>query len=258
VRDIHPSAAVDRRAKLAHDVRIGPYCVVGPDVELGEGVVLQSHVVVSGHTSVGPRTRISPFACIGGEPQDRGFAGETTRLAIGQDNVIRENVTIHVGTPKGGGCTRLGNDNLVMNGAHIAHDCQVGSSVTVGAFSGLAGHVTVQDHAVLGSYTGIHQFTRVGESTMTAANSMVSKDAPPFCIVAGDRARWVGLNVVGLKRRGIPAEAVSRLKHAFHLLLHSKLRLEPALERIRQEAGGSPEVERLLAFLEASERGFLR
>lgn len=258
MRDVHPSAAVDPRAKLADDVRVGPYCVVGPDVELGEGVVLHSHVVVAGHTSVGARTRISPFACIGGEPQDRGFAGETTRLAIGQDNVIRENVTIHVGTPGGGGCTRLGNDNLVMNGAHIAHDCQVGSAVTVGAFSGLAGHVTVQDHAVLGSYTGVHQFTRVGESTMTAANSMVSKDAPPFCIVAGDRARWVGLNVVGMKRRGITPDAVSRLKHAFHLLLHSKLRLDPALTRIRAELGDSPEVGRLLAFLETSERGFLR
>ena len=256
--DVHPSAVVDPRAKLADDVVIGPCCVVGPDVELGEGVVLHSHAVVSGHTSLGARTRVFPFACVGGEPRDRGFAGETTRLAIGQDNVIRENVTIHVGTPGGGGCTRLGNDNLVMNGAHIAHDCQVGSSVTIGAFSGLAGHVTVEDFAVLGSYTGVHQFARVGESTMTAANSMLPKDAPPFSIVAGDRAHWAGLNVVGLKRRRFSKETVGELKHAFHLLLHSKLRLEPALERVREELGHSPEVQRLLTFLEGSERGFIR
>jgi UDP-N-acetylglucosamine acyltransferase len=258
VPQVHPSAVVDPRAKLAESVDVGPHCVVGPDVEFGENVVLQAHVVVMGHTSVGAGTRLFPFACLGGEPQDKGFAGETTRLAIGRNNVIRENVTIHVGTPKGGGCTRLGNDNLLMVNSHIGHDCQLGSEVIVCASAGLAGHVTVGDHAVLGSFCGVHQFSRVGESVMIAANAMVSKDAPPFAMVAGDRARFVGLNSVGIRRRGFSDEAVSRLKRAYHLLYHSKLRLEPALERVREEVGEAPEVQRLLAFLEKSERGFIR
>lgn len=255
---IHPSAVVDPRAKLADGVEVGPFCAVGPDVELGDDVVLQSHVVVQGHTSIGAGTRVFPFACLGGEPQDRHFSGETTRLVVGRSNVIRENVTIHVGTPKGGGCTRLGNDNLVMNGSHVGHDCQVGSHVVLGAFCGLAGHVTVEDWAVLGSYSGVHQFCRVGESVMTAANSMLSKDALPFSMVAGDRARLVGINLVGVRRRDFPDEAVRRLKRAYHLLFHARLRLEPALARVRAELGAAPEVQRLLAFLESSERGFIR
>jgi UDP-N-acetylglucosamine acyltransferase len=255
---VHPSAIVDPRVKLGDDVEVGPYCVLGPDVELGDNVVVQPHVVINGHTSIGAGTRISPFACIGGEPQDRGFAGETTRLAIGRDNVIRENVTIHVGTPKGGGCTRIGDDNLIMNGAHIAHDCQIGSQTILASFVGIAGHVQVEDHAVLGAFTGVHQFCRIGESVMTAANTMLPKDAVPFAMVAGDRARLVGLNVVGLRRRGFCPETIRKLKRVFHLIFHAKLRLEPALERVREELSDSPEVERLLRFLETSERGFVR
>ncbi len=255
---IHSTAVVDPRAKLADSVEVGPHCVVGPDVELGENVVLQAQVVVTGHTSVGAGTRLFPFSCLGGEPQDKGFAGETTRLAVGRDNVIREGVTIHVGTPRGGGCTRIGNDNLLMINAHVGHDCQVGSDVIIGASAGLAGHVEVEDHSVLASFCGIHQFARVGESVMIAANAMVSKDALPFSMVAGDRARFVGLNTVGLRRRGFSDETLSRLKRAYHLLYHSKLRLEPAVERVREEVGDTPEVQRLLAFLEKSERGFIR
>lgn len=255
---VHPSAVVDPRAKLASGVEVGPFSVVGPDVELGENVVLQSHAVVTGHTSVGAGTRIFPFACVGGEPQDKKFTGEATRLVIGRDNVIRESVTIHVGTPGAGGCTRLGDDNLIMNGAHIAHDCTIGSHVIVASFCGLAGHVSVDDYAVLGAFTGVHQFSRVGESVMTAANSMLSQDAPPFCMVAGDRARLVGLNLVGLRRRSLSRDAVRRLKRAYHLLFHARLRLEPALAAVREELGDGGEVGRLLRFLETSERGFVR
>ena len=255
---VHPSAVVDPRAKLAEGVEIGPHCSVGPDVELGENVVLQAHVVVQGHTSVGAGTRIFPFAAIGGEPQDKGFSGESTRLVIGRNNVIREGVSMHVGTPKGGGCTRMGDDNLIMNNCHIGHDCRVGSDVIMGGYAGLAGHAVIEDHAVLGSYTGLHQFCRVGESVMTAANSMLPKDALPFSMVAGDRARLVGLNLVGIRRRGFSDDAIRSLKHAYHVLFHSKLRLEPALERVREELGGVPEVAQLVAFLEKSERGFIR
>ncbi len=255
---VHPTALVDPRAKLGAGVEIGPYCVVGPDVELGPGVSLQAHAVVTGHTSVGANTRIFSFACVGGEPQDKKFEGETTRLAIGRDNVIREHVTIHVGTRKGGGCTRIGDDNLIMNGAHVAHDCQIGSHTIIASFCGIAGHVRVDDFAVLGAFTGVHQFSHVGESVMTAANTMLSQDAPPFAMVAGDRARLVGLNIVGLKRRGFSTETVRALKHAYHVIFQSKLLLEPALARVRAEAAGSAEVERLLGFLEKSERGFVR
>jgi UDP-N-acetylglucosamine acyltransferase len=255
---VHPTAVVDPAAKLADDVEVGPLSYVGPGVELGPGVVVANQVSVTGLTRVGARTRIHPFAALGGDPQDKSFAGERTRLEIGADNVIREGATIHVGTPRGGGCTRIGDDNLIMNGAHVAHDCQVGSHVIVASFVGLAGHVEVGDHAVLGAYTGVHQFCRVGESVMTAANSMLSQDAPPFAMVAGDRARVVGLNAVGLRRRALSEQAVRALKHAFHVLFSSKLRLETALARVREESAGVPEVERLLRFLEASTRGFCR
>ncbi len=258
MRKIHPAALVDPRAKLGDHVEVGPFAVVGPDVELGENVVVQGHAMVTGHTSIGPGTRIFPFACIGGEPQDKSFEGATTRLAVGRDNVIRENVTIHVGTPAAGGCTRIGDDNLIMNSAHVAHDCQVGSHTILASFTGLAGHVVIEDHAVLGAYTGVHQFARVGESVMTAANSMLSQDAPPFAMVAGDRAHLVGLNIVGLRRRGAKRDVVRGLKRAYHLIFHSKLRLEPALQRVREELGDAEEVGRVLRFLEASERGFIR
>ncbi len=254
---LHPTAVVAPGAKLAEDVEVGPFAVVGPNVELAARVSVGAHAFVSGHTSVGPRTRVFPFAAVGGEPQDKTFSGETTRLAIGADNVIREHVTIHVGTPKGGGCTRIGDDNLIMNGAHVAHDCQIGSHCIVASFCGIAGHVTIQDFAVLGAYTGVHQFSRVGESVMTAANAMLSHDAPPFAMVAGDRARLVGVNIVGVRRRGFPDEVQRAIKHAFHVLFGSKLRLEEALRRLRTESV-PPEVERLLAFVESSERGVCR
>jgi UDP-N-acetylglucosamine acyltransferase len=258
VSRIHPTAVVDPAAKLADDVEVGAFTVIGPGVELSSGVVVANHVSLSGLTRVGARTRIHPFAALGGDPQDRSFTGERTRLEIGCDNVIREGATIHVGTPHGGGCTRIGDDNLIMNGAHVAHDCQIGSHVIVASFVGLAGHVVVEDHAVLGAYTGVHQFSRIGESVMTAASAMLSRDAPPFAMMAGDRARVVGLNVVGLRRRGLDETAVRALKHAFHLLFSSRLRLDAALARVRAELADSPEVARLLRFLESSTRGVSR
>lgn len=255
---VHATAIVEPGAVLADDVEIGPYAIVGPEVELTSGVSVAAHAIVTGKTRIGVRSRIFPYACIGGEPQDKTFSGEPTGLEIGDDNVIREHVTIHVGTPRGGGCTRLGDDNLIMNGAHIAHDCQIGSHTIIASFSGLAGHVLVGDHAVLGAYTGVHQFSRVGESVMAASNAKLSRDAPSFAMVAGDRARLVGVNSIGLKRRGVSGETIRAIKHAFHIVFSSRLQLAPALARTREELGQVPEVERLLAFLEKSERGFCR
>jgi UDP-N-acetylglucosamine acyltransferase len=255
---IHPTAQVDARAEIADDVTIGAYAVVGPDVALDAGVEIGPHVLVTGRTRIGPRTRVFPFTALGGEPQDKGFAGEPTELLIGADNVIREHVTIHVGTPKGGGCTRVGDDNLIMNSSHVAHDCQIGSHVIIASFSGLAGHARVDDHAVLGAWSGVHQFCRVGESVMCAGNAKLSLDAPPFSMVAGDRARLAGVNVVGLRRRDFDDRTRAAIRRAFHVIFFSKLRLEPALARVREELGDSPEVARLVTFLEKSERGFCR
>jgi len=258
VTKVHPSALVDPKARLGRGVSVGAFSVIGPEVSLADDVEIAAHVFVTGRTSIGTGTRVFPFAGIGGEPQDKSFAGEPTRLEIGAGNVIREHVTMHVGTPRGGGCTRVGDDNLIMNGVHVAHDCQVGSHIILASFTGLAGHVSIEDYAVLGAYTGVHQFCRVGESVMCASNAKLSLDAPPFSMVAGDRARLAGLNSVGLKRRGLDGDALRALKHAFHLVFHSKLRLEPALSRVREELAGSEEVARLVRFLEKSERGFCR
>lgn len=255
---VHPSAVVEDGAQLASGVEVGAYSVIGPEVVLEAEVQVAAHAIVTGSTRVGAGTRIFSFACIGGEPQDRAFSGEATRLEIGRRNVIREHVTIHVGTSRGGGCTRTGDDNFIMNGAHVAHDCQIGSHCIIASYSGLAGHVSVGDHAVLGAYTGVHQFARIGESVMAASNAKLSQDAPPFSMVAGDRARLVGLNAVGLRRRDFAPGTVRAIKHAFHILFRSRLRLEPAVARVREEVPGVPEVERLLSFLEKSERGFCR
>jgi UDP-N-acetylglucosamine acyltransferase len=232
--------------------------VIGPEVRLGEGVRVAPHATVIGRTQIGARTRIFPYVCLGGEPQHQTYGATATRLEIGTDNVIREHATIHVGTDEGGGATRIGDANLIMNTAHVGHDCRVGSHCVIASFCGLAGHVTVEDHAVLGAYTGVHQNGRVGESVMTASNAKLSQDAPPFSMVAGDRARLVGVNSVGLKRRDFSNETVRAVKRAFHILFYSKLQLQAALERVREELSGSPEVVRLVGFLERSERGFCR
>ena len=255
---VHRTAIVEAGAVLGPEVVIGAYAVVGPHVELAEGVELGPHAVVTGHVRIGARTRVFPQAVLGGEPQHQDYAGEPTRLEIGCDNVIREHVSIHVGTVRGGGCTRIGAANLVMNGSHIAHDCVVGSHTVIASFSGLAGHSVVEDHAVLGAYTGVHQHARVGESAMTASGAKLSLDAPPFALVAGDRARLVGLNRVGLRRRGFAAETVRAIARAHHLVFASRLPLAEALERVEAELAGVPQVAHWLDFLRRSERGFCR
>jgi UDP-N-acetylglucosamine acyltransferase len=255
---VHPSAVIEPGAKIDDDVVIGAFAFVGSDVELAGGVELRPHAHVCGRTTVGEGTRIFPFAVLGEEPQDKSFSGETTQLLVGRDNVIREHVTIHIGTPKGGGCTRIGDDNFIMNGVHLGHDVEVGSHCIIASYCAFGGHAVVEDHAVIGGLSGIHQFARIGESVMVAAASAISKDVTPFALVAGRRARVSGLNVVGLRRRGMSAEVRAEIKHAFHILFNSKMRLEPALERLRAEHFECAEVGRLLHFIENSKRGFCR
>jgi UDP-N-acetylglucosamine acyltransferase len=257
VARIHPTAVVDPGAKLADDAELGPYCVVGGEVELGPGVVVGPHVVLAGRTQVGARTRIFPFCVIGEAPQVQGASGGT-RLWIGADNVIREFSSIHAGSPAGGGCTRIGDGNFLLHNVHVAHDCRIGDHCVVASLTALAGHVVVEDHAVIGAMVGVHQFCRIGEHSFTGAATRLSQDVLPFSRVAGERARFIGLNAVGLRRRGFAPEKVAELKHAFHVLFHAKLRLAPALERLAREHAGSPEVERLLRFIAGSRRGITR
>ncbi len=255
---IHPTAVIDPTAKIHASVEIGPYCVVGPDVELSEGVVLKPHAYVTGNTFVGPSTRIFSFTSIGEEPQDQKYRGERTRLVIGARNQIREHVTIHPGTQVGGGETTIGDDNLFMVGVHIAHDCHVGNHVVMANLVGLAGHVLVEDYAVLMAYAGIHQFVRIGESAMVAAMSGTGQDVAPFAVVQGNHARVRAMHRINLERRGFSRERIQEIERAFRILFRSGLRPREAFAKIREELPGSEDAEHIVAFLEKSERGFCR
>ena len=255
---IHPTAVVDPGAKLGDDVTIGPLAVIGGEVELGNGVEVGPHACIDGRTRIGARTRIYPFAVLGHTPQILNFDGRAGELVIGEDNEIREHVSMHVGLPDHGGITSLGNGNLIQNGFHVAHDCRIGNYCVLAGMSGFGGHCIVEDYAVVGAMSGIHQFVRIGESAFTAGNSMVSKDVPPFAKVAGDRARFVGVNTINLERRGFERERIATIKHAYHLLFQSKMPFESACERVEAECGESRDVRHLLQFLRSAERGFVR
>jgi UDP-N-acetylglucosamine acyltransferase len=258
VAKIHPTAVVDPGAKLADDVTVGPLAVIGSEVELGAGVEVGPQVCIAGRTRIGARTRIYPFAVLGHTPQILGFDGRAGELVIGEDNEIREHVSMHVGLPDHGGITSLGNGNLLQNGFHVAHDCRIGNHCVLAGMSGFGGHCIVEDYAVVGAMSGIHQFVRIGESAFTAGNSMVSMDVPPFAKVAGDRARFVGVNTINLERRGFAKERIATLKHAFHLLFQSRLPFKTACERVLAECGESADVQHLIRFLRSAERGFIR
>ncbi len=252
---IHQTAIVAPEATLGSDCYIGPFCTVGAEVSLGDGVRLDSHVVVGGRTSIGRGTHVFPFASIGLAPQDLKYGGEETATEIGEENQIREFVTIHRGTAGGGGLTRIGDRNLLMAQAHVAHDCQIGSDVIMANAATLAGHVEIEDRANVGAYSGVHQFCRVGREAFIGGYSVVVKDAPPFAVIQGNHAKCYGLNRVGMRRRGYAKEVIENLNHAYRLLLSSKLNTTQALERIREEISGCEEVDLLVEFIESSKRG---
>ncbi|HET8946584.1 MAG TPA: acyl-ACP--UDP-N-acetylglucosamine O-acyltransferase [Candidatus Polarisedimenticolia bacterium] len=255
---VHPSAQVDPGAVLGPEVVVGPFCVVGAGVRIGAGTVLHAHVVVEGPTTIGEQNRLFPFACVGMEPQDLKFRGEPTTLEIGDRNMLRENVTVHRGTVGGGGVTRLGSDNLLMAGTHVAHDCHVGSHVIFANAATLAGHVTVEDGATIGAFSGVHQFCRVGRQAYIGGYSVLTQDAAPYVLTVGNRARAYGINVIGLERRGVPAATIQALKQAYRLLFRAHLPQEEALQRVRSEVGEFEEVRVLTAFIAGSERGVIR
>lgn len=256
--EIHPTAVVSARAEVGEGSHVGPYCTVGDEVRLGARVRLESHVVVDGRTEIGDDTHVFPFASVGLAPQDLKYRGEPAETRLGRRNRIREFVTIHRGTEGGGMLTSVGDDCLIMAQAHIAHDCIVGNGVIMANAATLAGHVEVSDGANVGAYSGVHQFCRVGREAYVGGYSVVVKDALPFALTVGNHAKCYGLNTVGMKRRGYPAETIEALHHAFRLLLSSKLNTTQAVARIREEVHVSGEVEELLRFIETSERGVVK
>jgi UDP-N-acetylglucosamine acyltransferase len=256
---IHPTAVIDPQARVPGSCSIGPYCIVGAEVELGEHCELASHVVVQGQAKIGSHNRFFPFCVIGGEPQDTSYKGEKTRLEMGDHNVVRECVTINRGTEKGGGLTRIGSHTLLMAYAHIGHDSVIGDHAMLVNSATLAGHVTVEEWAVVGALCAVHQFTRVGAHAYIGGGTVVTKDVLPFCkCVAPRETRVYGLNSVGLERRGFSQERIGKLHHAFRVLLNSKLNTTQALEKLRSEGDQGEDVAMLLRFIEESERGIIK
>ncbi|HEX8138958.1 MAG TPA: acyl-ACP--UDP-N-acetylglucosamine O-acyltransferase [Pyrinomonadaceae bacterium] len=255
---IHPTAIVSPRAEMGKDCHIGPYCTIGDEVVLGEGVRLESHCVLDGRTTIGDGTHVYPFVSIGLASQDLKYRGEPAETRVGRRNRIREFVTIHRGTEGGGMLTSTGDDCLIMAQAHIAHDCRLGEGVIMANAATLAGHVTVEDRANIGAYSGVHQFCRVGREAYVGGYSVVVKDALPFALSVGNHARCYGLNITGMKRRGYERATIKALHHAFHLLLSSRLNTSQALQAIREELKGSKEVEELVRFIETSKRGVIK
>ena len=255
---IHETAIVSPGAVIGEGCHVGPFCTVGDEVSLRPDVRLESHVVVDGRTTIGEGTRVFPFASIGLAPQDLKYGGEPTATEIGKRNHIREFVTIHRGTDGGGGLTKIGDDNLFMAQAHVAHDCQIGNNVIMANAATLAGHVEIADRANVGAYSGVHQFCRVGLEAFIGGYSVVVKDAPPYAIIQGNHAKCYGLNKVGLRRRGYSKEAIEKLHHAYHLLLTAKLNTSQAVERIKEEITDCKEVDILLDFIHSSKRGIVK
>lgn len=255
---IHPTAIVHSAAKIDEGVEIGPYAVIGEHVSIAAGTTVGPHAVIEGWTEIGRDNRIFQFASVGADPQDLKFHGEKSFLRLGDRNTVREFTTLHRGTEDGGGETVIGDDNLFMAYSHVAHDCRVGSHVILANAATLAGHVVVDDHAILGGLSGVHQFTRIGCHAMISGGSVVVQDIAPYIIAQGDRAKPAGLNLVGLKRRGFSDSSLRDLKKAYKLVFRSGLRMEEALEKIAVELEDTPELKTFIEFISNSQRGIAR
>jgi UDP-N-acetylglucosamine acyltransferase len=255
---IHPSAVIEDGAIIAAGCKVGPFCVVGADVRLAQNVVLKSHVVISGLTEIGEATEIFPFANIGDIPQDLKFAGEKTQLTVGARNRIREGVTMNSGTMGGGGVTRVGDDCLFMTGAHVGHDAQVGCNVIVANQSAIAGHCLIEDNVIIGGLSGVHQFVRIGRGAIIGAVTMVTNDVIPYGLVQGPRGTLDGLNLVGLKRRGVAKDDITALRAAYQALAQGEGAFQERARRLSDENPNSPYVRDVVEFvLGGSERSFL-
>lgn len=247
--EIHNTAIVDSKAELGNGVKIGPYCVVGAGVKLGDGVRLVSHVVVEGLTTIGANTVIYPFASIGHKPQDLKYHGEPSTLEIGENNQIREHVTMNPGTEGGGMVTRVGNNCLFMVGSHVAHDCMVGNNVIMANNATLAGHVTVGDFAIIGGLSAVQQFVRIGAHAMIGGMSGVESDVIPYGMVKGERAHLAGLNIVGLERRGFGREDIQLLRNAYRMLFASEGTMAERLDDVAELYASHPLVKNIVEFI---------
>ena len=255
---IHPTAIVDPHAELDSTVEVGPYAVLGPRVRIGARTRVGPHSVIEGDTTIGADNHIFQFAALGAIPQDLKYAGEPTRLVIGDKNQLREFCTVHIGTAQGGGLTRIGNGCLLMANSHVAHDVDLGDGCILANSAALAGHVKVEDRVIFGGLSAVHQFTRIGRLAFISGGAMVTQDVPPYVTVQGDRAEVAGLNTVGLTRAHFDEHAVLRVKSAYKILYRSKLGLREAVAHVKAEHGGHPEIDHLVAFLEGTERGIAR
>jgi UDP-N-acetylglucosamine acyltransferase len=255
----HPTAIVDPNTKVPASCVIGPYCVIGPEVELGESCELISHVTIHGPTKIGDHNRFFPFCAVGIEPQDVSYRGENTRLEIGDHNVIRECATINRGTVKGGGITRVGNHTFIMAYAHVGHDTVIGDRAMLVNGATVAGHVTVEEWAVVGALCCVHQFVRIGAHSYIGGGTVITQDVLPFAKVSAPReTRSYGLNAIGLERRGFSKERIKKIHHAFRVLLNSKLNTTQALEKLRSEGDQGEDVALVMRFVEQSERGVIK
>ena len=256
---IHPTAIIDPGARVHETCTVGPYCVIGPDVEVGERCHFVSHVTVAGPTTIGSENRFFPFSSIGMAPQDITYAGEPTRLEIGDHNEIREFVTLNRGTAKGRGLTRIGCHNLIMAYSHVAHDCIIGDHVILANAATLGGHITVEDWAVVGALCPVHQFVRIGTHAYIGGGTTITRDVLPFSKTAAERGTHAyGINAVGLERRGFTKERLRKIHHAFRLLLAAKLNTSQALERLKSEPDHGDDIDLLIRFIEESGRGIIK
>lgn len=255
---IDPKAAIDPAAELDEGVSVGPFSVIGPGVKIGRGTWIGPHAVIRGETVIGEENRIFQFASVGEDPQDKKYAGEATRLEIGDRNVIREFTTINRGTAQDAVATRIGNDNLLMAYTHVAHDCQLGDHVIMANAASLGGHVVVGDWAILGGFTMAHQFTHIGAHSFCAMGSVINKDIPPYITVSGHPARPYGINSEGLRRRQFSSETIQMIKRGYKLIYKQQLTIEQALQGLQAMLQECPEISLYIDFLQQSERGIVR
>jgi UDP-N-acetylglucosamine acyltransferase len=256
---IHAQAAVSAGAKIGAGVEVGAFAVVGADVELGEGCVVHPHAVINGPSKFGARNVFHPLCVIGGDPQDYTFGGERVELVAGDGNIFREHVTVSRGTKKGGGITRIGNDNFFLSYSHVGHDCQVGNNTLFVNGATLAGHVEVQDFVTLGAFSPVHQFCRLGRYAYIGACTVITQDVPPFSLIVTEReTTCFGVNSIGLERKGFSPERIRALQQAFKLLLRSKKNTTQALEEMRKTLTDSADVQELVGFVEKAERGIVK
>ncbi len=254
---IHPTAIINKEAEIENGVDIGPYSIIEENVRIRKGTNLIGHVVVQGRTEIGENCTISPFASIGGPPQDTTYKDDDTELVIGDNNIIKEYVTINRGTQHGGGITKVGDDNFIMAYVHIAHDCHVGNNIIMANCATLAGHVEVDDFVIFAGLCAVHQFCRIGKYAFISGITGVPMDVPPFMIAAGSRAKLYGLNVVGLERHNFTKEDIRKLKKAYKIIFRSSLPLSTSIKLIQQELEGE-HIDELIAFIMASQRGICR